>query len=183
MDVESRIKKAYEAILAGDYEQAIGRFEEAIALEPDNGAVYYKCSITCARSGKWQKALQYAEQAVQLDGEHEEYVYHLQTVKAKAMVSDAEQLLSQSPSPAHTEHALSMLIEASRMDPLNMEALLLLGSVYGSLRRYDEGAAYAREAVRLDPEHAAAKRLYMELKRKSRALRAYGQRSKRKRNR
>ncbi|QHW30160.1 tetratricopeptide repeat protein [Paenibacillus rhizovicinus] len=181
MDVESSIKKAYEAILGGDYEQAIGRFEEAIALEPDNGAVYYKCSITCARSGKWQKALHYAEQAVLLDSEHEEYVYHLQTVKAKAMVSEAEQLLSQS--PANTEHALSMLIEASRMDPLNMEALLLLGSVYASLRRYDEGAAYAREAVRLDPEHAAASRLYTELKRKSRALRAYGHRSKRKRNR
>ncbi|NBD22556.1 tetratricopeptide repeat protein [Paenibacillus glycinis] len=181
MDVDSSVKKAYEAILSGDYEQAIQRFEEAISLDPENGALYHKCSITCARSGKWQKALHYAEQAVLLDSEHEEYGYHLQTVRAKAIVSDAEQLLSQS--PANAEHALSMLIEASRMDPLNMEALLLLGSVYSSLRRYDEGAAYAREAVRLDPEHAAARRLYTELKRKSRALRAYGQRSKRKRNR
>ncbi|MBM7564518.1 tetratricopeptide repeat protein [Paenibacillus sacheonensis] len=182
MEIESSIKKAYEAILSGDFELAIQRFEEAIELEPDNGAVYYKCSITCARSGKWQKALHYAEQAVLLDSGHEEYDYHLQTVRAKAMVSEAEQLLSQS-SPVKTDQALSMLIEASRMDPLNMEALLLLGTIYASLRRYDEGAAYAREAVRLEPEHAAARSLYMELKRKSRALRAYGQRSKRKRNR
>ncbi|MFC4808520.1 tetratricopeptide repeat protein [Paenibacillus sp. GCM10023250] len=181
MDVESCVKKAYEAILNGDYELAIQRFEQAIELEPDNGAVYYKCSITCARSGKWQKALQYAETAVQLDAAHEEYGYHLQTVKAKALVSEAGQLLTQS--PAETDRALSMLIEASRMDPLNLEALLLLGSAYASLRHYDEGVTYAREAVRLDPEHAAARTLYAELRRKGRALRAYSQRSKRKRNR
>lgn len=181
MDVDGLVKKAYEAILSGDFELAIQRFEEAIALDPDNGAVYYKCSITCARSGKWQKALLYAERAALLDEEHEEYRYHYQTVQAKAMVSDAESLLSQS--PAQTDRALAMLIEASRMDPLNMEALLLLGAVYASLRRYDEGAAYAREATRLDPEHAAARRLYLELKRKSKALRAYGSRSTRKRNR
>ncbi|WP_219836560.1 tetratricopeptide repeat protein [Paenibacillus sp. R14(2021)] len=181
MDVESSVKKAYEAILSGDFEQAILRFEEAIAQEPENGAIYYKCSITCARSGKWQKALHYAEQAVLLDAEHAEYQYHLETVKARGMVSEAEQLLSQS--PAHTDQALVLLKEASRLDPLNMEALLLLAAVFASLRRYEEGAACAREALRLDPEHAAARRLFAELKRKSRALRAYGLRTKRKRNR
>ena len=54
MDGESIVRKAYEAILNGDFEAAIAWFEEAIATDPTNGGVYYKCSITCV-SGKWSK--------------------------------------------------------------------------------------------------------------------------------
>jgi cytochrome c-type biogenesis protein CcmH/NrfG len=67
-----------------------------------------------------------------------------------------------------------MLLEASRLDPLNMEALLLLGAAYASLNRYEEAAVYAREATRLDPEHSAARRLLADVNRKRRAVRAYG---------
>ena len=105
MDGESSLKKAYEAILGGDFEQAIARFEEAIALEPDNAAAYYRCSITCARSGKWSKALQYAEQAALLDPGQEEYEFHLRTVRAKLLADEAEELLTGQPEEA--ERALS----------------------------------------------------------------------------
>jgi tetratricopeptide (TPR) repeat protein len=172
MDGESSVKKAYEAILGGDFEQAIARFEEAIALEPANSAAYYKCSITCARSGKWQKAVFYAEKAVELEPNQEEYRFHLQTVQSKQLTIEAEACLAQN--PAETENALNMLLEASRLDPLNMEALLLLGAAYASLNRYEEAAVYAREATRLDPEHSAARRLLADVNRKRRAVRAYG---------
>ncbi|SDW29866.1 tetratricopeptide repeat protein [Paenibacillus sp. CF384] len=181
MDGESRIKKAYEAILSGDFEQAILFFEEAIALEPSNGAAYYKCSITCARSGKWQKALHYAEQAVQLEPLQVIYQFHLETVKAKALVLQAEGLLSRS--PTHTEDALALLHEATRLDPLNIEALLMLSAAYATVSRFEEASLYAREAVRLEPEHAAARRLFADMNRKRRMLRANSQRTKRKRNR
>lgn len=180
MDGAESIKKAYEAILGGDFELAIARFEEAIALEPTNAAAYYRCSITCARSGKWPKALQYAEEAVKLAPELEEYRFHLRTVQAKQLVSDAEELLVHT--PQDTEYALNMLLEASRLDPLNMEALLLLGAAYVSLNRYDEALIYARGALRLDPEHSAAKRLFANIKRNRQAL-TREQRRKRKRNR
>ncbi|GGD69017.1 tetratricopeptide repeat protein [Paenibacillus nasutitermitis] len=173
------IKKAYEAILGGDFEQAIVRFEEAIELEPDNAMAYYRCSITCARSGKWAKALEYAQQAVKLGPEREEYRFHLRTVQAKQLVYDAEELLTHA--PQETEYALNMLLAASRLDPLNMEALLLLGAAYTSLNRYDEALVYAREALRLDPEHSAAQRLFADIKRSRSTLAS--QRRKRKRNR
>ncbi|SEN26491.1 tetratricopeptide repeat protein [Paenibacillus sp. OV219] len=177
----SSIKKAYEAILSGDFEQAILHFEEAIALEPTNGAAYYKCSITCARSGKWQKSLTLAEQAVRLNPEQMEYQFHLENVKAKALVIEAESILSNS--PARTEDALELLHEASRLDPLNIEALLMLGAAYATLSRYDEAAACARDAVRLEPEHSAARRLFADMNRQSRTLRAKSGRTKRRRNR
>ncbi|REE94306.1 tetratricopeptide repeat protein [Paenibacillus taihuensis] len=181
MDGDSSIKKAYEAILSGDFEQAILHFEEAIALDPTNGAAYYKCSITCARSGKWQKALQYAEQAVSLNPELIEYQFHLENVKAKALVIEAEGILSNS--PARTEEAVAMLLEASRLDPLNIEALLMLGAAYATLSRYDEAVVCARDAVRLEPEHSAARRMFADMSRRSRILRTKSGRTKRKRNR
>src|SRR4051812_23998980 len=95
MDGESSVRKAYEAILGGDFEQAVVCFEEAISLEPANAAIYYRCSITCARSGKWPKALQYAQKAVELDPEQEEYRFHLDTVRARLLVQEAETMLAQ----------------------------------------------------------------------------------------
>ncbi|BBH20963.1 hypothetical protein Back11_23080 [Paenibacillus baekrokdamisoli] len=168
MDGESSLKKAYEAILGGDFEQAIIRFEEAIEEEPGNAAAYYRCSITCARSGKWQKALDYAEQAVKLDPAQQEYHFHLQTVQAKQLVLEAETILSTQTS-VKADQALEMLQEASRLDPLNLEALLLLGAAYASLNRLDEAASCALRAIGLDPEHKAARRLLSDVKARRRS--------------
>lgn len=181
MDGESSVKKAYEAILNGDFEEAVVRFEEAIALEPDNADTYYRCSITCARSGKWSKALHYASQAVELEPEQEEYSYHLQTVRSRQLVVEAEMLLAQK--PEEQEQALAMLREAVRLDPLSMEALLMLGAAYASLNRFEEAAEPARAAVRLDPGHSAARRLLSDIGRRRSALRTGYKRRKRKRNR
>lgn len=175
-------KKAYEAILNGDFEQAITHFEAAIEQDPGNADAYYRCSISCARSGKWQKALHYAEQAVQLDSEHEEYAFHLQTMQAKQFVVEAEVLLEMQTSLG-TEQALEKLQEASRLDPLNFEALLLLGAAYASLNRLDEAASCALEAIRLNPEHSAARRLLADMNRRRRALRTNNKRRKPKGNR
>jgi len=181
MDGESIVKKAYEAILNGDFELAIIRFEEAIALEPENAAYLHKCSITYARSGKWAKALHYAEEAVRLDPEQEEYRFHLQTVRAKQLIHEAEGLLGQNMKDA--EQAIAKLQDAARLDPLNVEALLLLGAACASLGRFDEAADYAREAIRLNPGHSAARRLFADVSRRRRKLQGQGQRRKRKRNR
>ncbi|CAH1218315.1 hypothetical protein PAECIP111893_04393 [Paenibacillus plantiphilus] len=180
MDGDSSIKMAYEAILNGDFEQALARFEEAIALEPDNGDHYYKCSITCARSGKWQKALYYAEQAAALDPDQEERRYHLRTVQSMVLVMDAESLLTKN---RQEEKAIALLREAITLDPLNLDALLILGAACLASKRYDEAAVCAREAIRLDPEHSAAQRLLSDVKRSRLALRTYKQRRQRKRNR
>ncbi|WP_230876148.1 tetratricopeptide repeat protein [Paenibacillus validus] len=64
MDGELAIKKAYESILNHDFEQAIGWFERAIALNPNNASYHYKLSITYARSNKLSKAIRHAEQEI-----------------------------------------------------------------------------------------------------------------------
>ncbi|MBB3109311.1 tetratricopeptide (TPR) repeat protein [Paenibacillus phyllosphaerae] len=175
------MKKAYESILNGDYEQAIAWFEQAIELEPNQAAHHYKCSITCARSGKWQKALSHALQAVQLDEAKEEYRFQLQTVQAKLLVTEAEAKLGLS--EPDTDAAIEKLKTAAKLDPLNVDALLLLGAVYASLDCYDEAADFAKEAMRLDPMHSAAIRLFDDVQRKRQRMRRIIVRKRKRKNR
>lgn len=181
MDGESCIKKAYEFILNSDFEQAIYWFEQAIATEPENASYYHKCAVSCARSSKWTKAKQYAEAALRLDPEHAEYQYHLQTVEARLLLAEADLLLAAE--PPKLEEAAELLNQVTVLDPLSFEAFYTLGVVYYSLGLLDEAAVNAREAMRLDPGHSAARRLFADVNRKRRMHRVRINVRKRKRNR
>jgi len=170
MDGEHCVKKAYEHILSSDFEGAIHWFEQAIAFEPSNASYYNKCAISCVRSGKWLKAKQYAQRAHQLEPEHAEYLFHLQTIEARLLLSDADAHLIKDPPDSLA--ALPLLEQASLLDPLSFKAFYTLGVVYASLDRLDEAAASAREAIRLDPAHAAARTLFAEVNRKRRKRRS-----------
>ncbi|ACT01093.1 tetratricopeptide repeat protein [Paenibacillus sp. JDR-2] len=169
MDGESCVKKAYEFILNSDFEQAIYWFEQAIAAEPLNAGYQHICAVSCARSGKWTKAHQYAKQAVELDGNHPEYQYHLQTIESRLLVAAAEQKLAEEPSQ-YTD-AIPLLQQAADLDPLSFEAFYLLALTYSEMGRLEESAINAREAIRLDPGHSAARRLFADVNRKRRMLR------------
>jgi len=169
MDGDNQVKRAYESILQGDYEQAIRWFEQAIAADPDNPAHHYKCSITCMRSGKWARALQHAEEAARLAPSEAEYEYHLATVRARALAASAEQELASAKPDWHA--AIGALRKAVELDPLLDDGFALLAAAYGALGNDKEAAAFAREALRLNPQHGEAKRLYAEHSRKRRRSR------------
>lgn len=168
MDGESCIQKAYEYILLSDFEQAIYWFEQAIAADPHNAAYYHKCAVSCGRSGKWTKAKEYAEIAETLDSQNEEYRYHLQVIKARLLLAEANALLAVS--PPMLDEAAELLHEAARMDPLSFDAYYTLGVVYAAKGQLDQAIANSREALKLEPEHAAAKRLFADVKRRRRML-------------
>jgi Tfp pilus assembly protein PilF len=181
MDGESCIKKAYEYIFNSDFEQAIYWFEQAIAAEPENAFYYHICAVSCARSGKWLKAKQHAEYALKLEPEHAEYQYHLQTVEAKLLLAEADILLAKV--PPKLDEAAELLEKAAMLDPLSFGAYYTLGVLYASRGQYDQATKNAREAVRLDPGHSAARRLFADVNRKRRMLYMSTNARKRKRNR
>lgn len=181
MDGESCIKKAYEYIFNSDFEQAIYWFEQAIEADPENAFYYHICAVSCARSGKWLKAKQLAETAVELDTEHAEYKYHLQTIEAKLLLSEADFLLAKI--PPKLNEAAELLEQASALDPLCFEAYYTLGVLYASRGQYDKATENAREAMRLDPSHSAVRTLFADVNRKRRMLHMRINARKRKRNR
>jgi tetratricopeptide (TPR) repeat protein len=157
---EHEIQKAYESILSHDFEKAIAWFEKAIAVEPDNAAYHYKLSITYARSNKLKKAIDHAEEAVRIEPQRESFQFHLQALHARSMVQEAEGWLT--PAENQPAKAIHLLKKAILLDPLRIEAYLILAVAYASENNYLLALATAHEALRLDPFHVLAKQLIKE---------------------
>ncbi|WP_372814454.1 tetratricopeptide repeat protein [Paenibacillus sp.] len=164
MDGELAIKKAYESILNHDFEQAIGWFERAIALNPNNASYHYKLSITYARSNKLSKAIRHAEQAVKLEPTDEHYTFHLQHLRAKALLVEAEKLFEESDERLWL--AVALVKQAVENDPLSLEAYLLLGIAYARLDEYSLAIGAVKELLKLDPGHSIGNRLLSEYEHK-----------------
>jgi tetratricopeptide (TPR) repeat protein len=160
MNGEEKIKKAYESILGNDFEQAIEWFEQAIELEPNNAAYHYKLSITYARSNRLEEAIKHADTALQMDAKHKEYRFHLQHLQAKKLVYKAEKYFDDS--EENLSRAVSLLKQATRLDPLAAEAFLLMGLAYAELNEYNEAVRAMKEVLKLDPQHDTAARLQTE---------------------
>jgi tetratricopeptide (TPR) repeat protein len=157
MNGEQHIKRAYEAILENDFEQAIEWFEQAIRIDPRNAAYHYKLSITYARSGKLGKAIEHAETACELDKAHREYQYHLQNLQAKKLIQQSEHFLSQEKNQAHM--AVALLKEAVKLDPLAIEARLLMALAYEKMNEFIPAIREIKEILKLDPNHEIAAKL------------------------
>lgn len=166
MDGESCIRKAYEYIFHSDFEGAIYWFEQAIAAEPENAAYYHKCAVSCARSGKWPKAKIYADVAEKLEPNNEEFRYHSQVIQSRLLLAEANSLFGKKNQAL--KEAAELLRHAVALDPLSFDAFYTLAMVCASEGLLDEAIEHAREALRLDSQHAAARRLFADISRKRR---------------
>jgi tetratricopeptide (TPR) repeat protein len=155
MNGEDQIQKAYESILSQDFDKAIEWFEKAITAEPHNAAYHYKLSITYARSNKLSNAIEHASEATQLEQDNQVYRYHLQVLHARELVDKARRQLSKE--SEHAERAIFLLKEAIVLDPLAIEAYLILGEAFAFRKDYGRAYQTVMEAVRLEPTHELAK--------------------------
>lgn len=160
MDGETCIRQAYEAIFQGDFERAIEFFRQAMELEPDNASYAYRASITSARSGKLGLALEYATRACELVPDELQYELNRRTLEAKQLAAFAYADLSSEP-PA-VDKALDFAAKAAELDPLSVEARLLLGIGFRMQGRYREAVSSFRETLSLEPNHNEALRLLRE---------------------
>ncbi|OXM88042.1 tetratricopeptide repeat protein [Paenibacillus rigui] len=168
MDGEGLIKKAYEAILNNDFEQAIEWFERAIAMNPDNATFHYKLSITYSRSNKLHKAIHHATQAMKLDPEEDHYIFHLQHLQARQTIRQAEKYFNGSEEQLWM--AVALLKQAIMLDSLSWEAYLMLGLAYSRLKEYSQAIQAIRELLKLDPEHEIGRQLLDEYQLKLKQL-------------
>jgi tetratricopeptide (TPR) repeat protein len=160
MDGKHHIQKAYESIINQDFEQAVEWFEKAVLDEPLNAFFRYSLSITYARSNKLNKAIEHAREACRLEPNTDNFKLHLNTLKAKRLLLKADQWLYKD--HRRMDKAISLLKCAVILDPLSLEALLMLALAYGIQERYDEAVHILEEALRLDPLHLEVTQLLAE---------------------
>ncbi|CAH1217254.1 MULTISPECIES: tetratricopeptide repeat protein [Paenibacillus] len=172
MKPEDYLQRAYRCILQNDFEQAIRWFETAILAYPGHAELYYRCSITQARSQHLSSALEYARKAVDLSGGTEEYLLHLHTLEAKQRTNQAKALLEQGDgkSPEHCVQAVALLSEAIRLDSLQLEAHVLLALAYIELNEFKRALSTVREALALDPQNVQLQQLLQQIKQRMKSI-------------
>lgn len=159
MNGEAWIKEAYDAILANDFERALACFEQAIAGEPNHAPHYYKLSVTCARSGRLDRAMLAAGRAVELAPEDGSYRQHMDHVRALQHMERARILMERKEAGNPGENrkeALSLLREAVRLDPLSARAYLVMSAILEEAGERTAALQAVREALRLDPHRQEA---------------------------
>ncbi|MGO4527670.1 tetratricopeptide repeat protein [Paenibacillus sp. 2TAF8] len=172
MKPEDYMQQAYRCILQNDFEQAIRWFEDAIHAHPEHAELYYRCSITHARSKHLLPALEYARKAVELSGGAEEYVLHLQTLEAKQLTLRAKLLLEQAASETSKPYveASRLLTEATRLDPLSVEAHVMLALAYSDLNEYESALQALQDAILLDPQNGQLYQMLQQTKQRLKSM-------------
>ncbi|WP_440109780.1 tetratricopeptide repeat protein [Paenibacillus sp. QZ-Y1] len=172
MKPEDYMQHAYRCILQNDFEQAIRWFESAIHAHPEHAELYYRCSITHARSQHLSTALEYARKAVELSQGTEEYVLHLQTLEAKQLSTQAKTLLEQAGTGTHERYvqAAELLKEAVRLDPLYLEAHVMLALAHSDLNEFDLATRSVRDGLSLDPQNRQLHLLLQEIKQRMKSI-------------
>ena len=150
------IDAAYGAIFQNDFHKAIEYFKLAIRNEPNNASYYYRLSITYDRSGFMKKAIDTAKKASELDSENQTYRYHFQILQSKNLVLVAADLMSKK---ILTKETKELLLQAKKLDPLNIEAYLLLGMYYGETKALHLAIKEFNAVFYIQPYHIQAKQL------------------------
>lgn len=164
MSPDEYVKEAYRCILRSDFEEAIVCFEAAIAADPDNPEVRYRCSITYARSGKLEKAAEHAKAAVKLDDSKPDYRLHLQHLQAMMHVREAKRLLEEEHGPRSNPYRpITLLKEAVRLDPLYGDAYVWLAIAYSRMNEHLPAIAAMKEVIALHPDDDGLKELMKDL--------------------
>lgn len=89
---------------SGDFEEAIGKYTEAIELDPDNHVLYSNRAAALTKAGKYLEALGDADKTIQLkpDWARVSLIYFIFVHLAKTLVI----FLSYSSGPSCTKHNL-----------------------------------------------------------------------------
>ncbi|MEI0738503.1 tetratricopeptide repeat protein [Paenibacillus sp. JTLBN-2024] len=154
MKSEQFVRNAYQCILQNDFEGALQWFEAAAAENPASAEIRYRCSVTYARSGKIDKALEHAQKACELEPDKAEYALNLQHLQSMRIVQDAKKVLDSGDMAQASElyQTVSVLKEAVRLDPLYAEAYIWLAVAYSQLNEHALAIASLKEAMALQPQ-------------------------------
>lgn len=155
MNADDYIQEAYKAILHNDFERAVYWFETAIAEEPNNPEIHYRCSITYARNGKLDQAFVHANKAAEMAPGHTEYLIHINSLQSKKLTVLSRILIESEDADLQKnyEKAVEQLKQAITLDPLYTEAYVWLAVAYAEMKDYILAVAVLKEAIAMEPQN------------------------------
>lgn len=137
-------ERGYGLFMAGDIEDAVGMFEQAVILQPTNVDYLYEYGRALIEVGRFADAINVGDEAIDANPRDPRGY----AIKARALDLNGE---SESAIPIGQQ---GLQVRAD-FAPLHAA----LASAYRNIDRYDVALDYAEEAVRLDPLDAGARRV------------------------
>jgi tetratricopeptide (TPR) repeat protein len=138
-DVNTLLKLGNVLFRQGDFEAAIGRFQQALLLEPGNAAAHYNVGLALQRQGKFDEAIASYQQALYRQPD---------LLVAKNNLGAAFKALGQFAAAA------ACYRQILQVKPDYAEVHTNLGNALAAAGSIDEAAASYREALRLAPQSA-----------------------------
>lgn len=146
---------AEKHLLAGDYENAIGRMDEALHFPQsydDKAELYYTLGETAAESGDFEKARNYF---LELDNTHQRSVWAPRALYARGRLFLEEENYSEA------SQAFELLRERHPRNPMTQRIGTALGESYYQQRKFEEAIDAFHEALPYLDDENRAKAVYL----------------------
>ena len=162
---------------AGKVQEAIGRLEQAVHLNPDYAVAHNSLGVALSRAGRTEEAIGQFEQALRIKPDHAGAHYNLgftlqQAGKVQGAIGHYEQALQIRPDFADAHYKLGNALfqegkignaighyeQALRIKPDFVEAHYNLAVAFEQVGRFDESIKEYEQAVRLKPDFAEAEK-------------------------
>jgi tetratricopeptide (TPR) repeat protein len=155
---------------AGRAQEAIGHYEEALRLQPDDSEAHYNLGVALEQGGKLDDAVGHFEQALRFKPDAETHmnlgVVLWRTGRVQEAIEHFEQALRLKPdyAPAHNnlgvallhagraQEAIEHFEKVLRVEPDFAETRINLGDALYQLGKVSEAIAQYRETLRLRPD-------------------------------
>lgn len=139
--VATLLEQAASCHRQGRLQEALGSYQQAIAIAPGNFQALHGMGILCAQMGRFEEALKYFTEAGKLQPNN--YAVHFNRAKVLSILKRFDEAL------AGYDKTLSL-------KPDSAEAYNNRGNVLKDLRRYDEALVSYARAIALKPDYVNA---------------------------
>jgi tetratricopeptide (TPR) repeat protein len=165
----------FNLLQAGQLDEAISQFQEAIRLEPNDAEAYYNLGNALGKKGQADAAINQYQEAIRLKPNYAEARYNLgnalfrkgqideaisqfqEAIRLKPDLAEAHYNLGAAlHRKGQTDEAISQFQEAIRLKPDFADAHYSLGTILGMKGQIDEAIGQFREAIRLKPDFVEA---------------------------
>ncbi len=172
---EAHNYRGYIFSRAGQTQEAIDQYEQALRLKPDYAEAHENLGVALEKTGKLQEAIGHYEQAVLIRPEYPEAHYNLGVAlervgRATEAIDQYEQALRLTPTFTEARYNLAVALQRAgrapeavgqyeqllRLKPDYAEAHNNLGVVLFGQGRLQEAIGCYEEALRLKPDYAEA---------------------------